>query len=130
MSDRPSEVQLRLLVAEDNQLNQTVLLAMLNKLGYAADGVANGVEAVAAVRAVEYSLVLMDCEMPEMDGFEATRQIRSSGAEVRNPNLPVIAVSAKPEHRDECRKAGMNGYLLKPIFMKDLEEIIKAWITG
>ncbi|HVS30065.1 MAG TPA: response regulator, partial [Thermoanaerobaculia bacterium] len=89
MSPRPD---IRILVAEDNPVNQRVVLRQLQRLGYQADVVANGVEAVVALDGARYDLILMDCQMPELDGFEASREIRSR--EERGRRTPIIALTA------------------------------------
>ena len=102
----------RVLVAEDNPVNREVVLAQLHMLGYAASAVENGADAVKAVESGDYDLVLMDCQMPVMDGFEATLHIRGSD----RPEIPIVAITADamPADRDRCLKGGMNDYLAKP----------------
>jgi CheY-like chemotaxis protein/HPt (histidine-containing phosphotransfer) domain-containing protein len=116
----------RLLLVEDNSINQRVALAILARLGYRADTVANGREAVTALCRAPYDLVLMDCQMPEMDGYEATRAIRAEGSPVLNRTVPVIAMTANAMtgDRDQCLKAGMDDYLVKPINSKLLAECL------
>ncbi len=115
----------RILVAEDNATNRAVALAQLEKLGYQADAVANGAEAVEALQRGEYDLVLMDCEMPVMDGFEATRLIRKSS----HPLVPIIALtaSAMSGDRDRCIREGMNDYLSKPVDLPQLADLLTKW---
>ena len=121
----------RILLAEDNSINQKVALAMLEKLGFRADVVANGEEAVKALEAVPYDLVLMDCQMPEMDGFEATRAIRGAGASVRNPNVPIVAMTAGALEgdREACIEAGMDDYIPKPVSPQALAEMLEKWLS-
>jgi CheY-like chemotaxis protein len=95
--------KIRILVAEDNPLNQRVAQAMLRKRGLQADVVANGQEAVNALQTVPYDLVLMDCQMPEMDGFEATRSVRQEGSKALNPSIPIIALTAYAMQGDRER---------------------------
>jgi CheY-like chemotaxis protein len=111
---------LRVLVAEDNQVNQLVIVAMLNKLGHRVDLVSDGREAVAAVQRGAYDLVLMDVQMPEMDGPTATRAIRR--LDLPAARLPIIALTANAMagHREEYLAAGMTDYVSKPIRMRDL----------
>jgi CheY-like chemotaxis protein/HPt (histidine-containing phosphotransfer) domain-containing protein len=120
----------RILVAEDNIVNQDVALAILRKLGARVELAGNGLEALAALRSGDYDLVLMDCEMPEMDGYEATRRIRDAETGVRNPQVPVIAFTADAVSgdREKCFEAGMNDYLAKPVDPGRLAEVLEKWI--
>jgi len=119
--------KLRVLVVEDNQINQLVAVNFLKKLNCNADVVANGKEAIQALKMIPYDMVLMDLEMPEMDGLEATGIIRSAGSGVRNNNIPVIAMTAHAikEEVDQCFETGMDGYIAKPVQLKELFEAIK-----
>ena len=120
----------RILLAEDNIINQKVTQGMLNKLGYKADVVANGLEAIRTLELIDYDLVLMDCQMPEMNGFEATASIRDAGSKVLNHNVPVIAVTANAMtgDREKCLEAGMSDYLSKPIKKAELADILQKWL--
>jgi signal transduction histidine kinase/DNA-binding response OmpR family regulator len=121
----------RVLAAEDNAVNSQLIARLLAKAGYQADLVANGAEAVEAVARVRYDVVLMDCQMPVMDGFEATAAIRAAEAGTGR-RLPIIALtaSAMAEDRERCRAADMDGYLTKPIKRGDLAETLERWIAG
>ena len=105
-----------------------VALAQLRKLGYQASAVTNGAEAVEAVQHGRYDLVLMDCQMPVMDGFEATRRIRGSV----HPGIPIIAVTADamPGDRDRCLSEGMNDYLAKPVELELLTDVLAKWLDA
>lgn len=121
----------RILVAEDNVTNQAVARALLKKLGYEIDIVVNGREAVEAVQNGSYALVLMDCQMPEMDGFEAASAIRSleKGTGVR---IPIVAFTANAllQDRDRCLAAGMDDHQPKPLRREDLERLLAAWLPS
>ncbi|MGB2602265.1 MAG: PAS domain S-box protein, partial [Candidatus Sulfotelmatobacter sp.] len=120
----------RILVVEDNATNQQVALAMLRKLGHWADAVENGVEALEALRRTDYDIVLMDCEMPGMDGYETARRVRCPSSGIRNPGIPIIALTAHAlvGDREKCIAAGMNDYLAKPIEPKQLGELLPRWL--
>ncbi|MBN1983504.1 MAG: response regulator [Chitinivibrionales bacterium] len=121
---------IRILIVEDNATNQEVILAMLYKIGYRADPVGNGIEAVTSLETIPYDLVLMDCQMPEMDGYEATRVIRNPTSSVLNHSIPIIALTAHTLQgdRDKCFAAGMNDYLSKPVKPKELAQCIAKWL--
>ncbi|HSK08056.1 MAG TPA: two-component regulator propeller domain-containing protein [Vicinamibacterales bacterium] len=122
-----ASARLRVLVAEDNRVNQKVATRMLEHMGHHVDVAANGLEAIQALRAMPYDLVLMDVQMPEMDGFEATRQIRDPATGLRNPSVPIIAMTAHAMKgdRERCLEAGMDGYVAKPVEPGALREAIE-----
>ena len=123
--------KMRILVAEDNPVNQKVAQAMLKKMGLRTDVVANGQEAVNALQMIPYNLVLMDCQMPEMDGFEATRIIRLGGSKALNPSIPIIAMTAATMRgdREKCIQAGMNDFIAKPVQKRELSEMLARWLA-
>jgi signal transduction histidine kinase/DNA-binding response OmpR family regulator len=110
-----TRLPLKILVAEDNAVNQKLVLRLLERHGYAADIVENGLQAVAAVDSADYDLVLMDVQMPEMDGLEATRRILASRTRGRAPRIAALTANAMAEDRAMCMAAGMDDYLSKPI---------------
>ena len=121
----------RILLAEDNVTNQQVALGLLKKLGLAAEAVANGQEALKALADIPYDLVLMDLQMPEMDGLEATRHIRNLQSAVRNHDVPIIAMTAHAMagDREKCLNAGMNGYVSKPVDPLSLAKELEKWLA-
>ncbi len=118
----------RLLLAEDNPVNQKVACKMLEKLGYRVDVASNGQEAVAAHERAPYPLIFMDCQMPEVDGFEATALIRKM--EGRSAHTPIVAMTANAMQgdRERCLAAGMDDYVAKPIRSKDLQAVLDTWL--
>ena len=121
----------RILLAEDNITNQRLALAMLEKLGYRADAVANGREAIHSLCHIPYDLVLMDCQMPDMDGYEAATLIRDPESRVLSHTLPVIALTAcaMQGDRERCLQAGMSDYISKPMRPRELAEALERWLT-
>ncbi len=122
----------RILLVEDNVINQKVAQTMLKSLGYRLDVVADGQEAVRAIQMIHYDLVLMDCQMPVMNGFEATAVIRSGGANRENCTIPIIAMTANATagDRETCVAAGMNDYLVKPVKKEILAMVIEKWLNS
>ena len=149
LAEANARVTAKILVAEDNVVNQKVVVRVLEKLGYRVDLVANGLEALDALARIPYAAVVMDCQMPEMDGFAATREIRRREAMGKGPeankgeegsfllphasrHVPIIAMTANAmqEDRDRCLAAGMDDYLSKPVQPKLLAEVLARWISA
>jgi CheY-like chemotaxis protein len=121
----------RILLAEDNLVNQRVAIKFFGKLGYNVDVVSNGKEAIAALSIHKFDIVFMDCQMPEMDGYAATGEIRNTDSSVLDHNVPVIAMTANAMKgdREKCIKAGMNDYLSKPVKPQELSDMLDKWIS-
>jgi CheY-like chemotaxis protein len=134
----PAEFEgVRVLLAEDNAVNQKVALALLKKLGCSADAVADGIEVLDALQRIPYALIFMDCQMPEMDGFEATRLIRKRELDTGQAcpwKAPVyiiaLTASSIQGDREKCLAAGMNDYVSKPVRLAELRAALGRWRTS
>jgi CheY-like chemotaxis protein/HPt (histidine-containing phosphotransfer) domain-containing protein len=125
-------VAARILLAEDNVTNQQVALGILKKLGLRADAVANGAEAVKALETLPYDLVLMDVQMPEMDGWRPRGTSAIPQSAIPNRQIPIIAMTAHALQgdRERCLEAGMNDYVTKPVSPKALARALEQWLPG
>jgi CheY-like chemotaxis protein len=123
--------KIRILVVEDNPVNQKVAQAMLRKMGFKADIVAGGQAGINALQMITYDMVLMDCHMPEMDGYEATRIIRNRESGAINPSIPIIAMTAATMQgdREKCIQSGMNDFIAKPVLIAELAEMLARWLA-
>jgi CheY-like chemotaxis protein len=121
-----SIICLRILLAEDNSVNQMVMLKMLNKLGYSADVAGNGTEVLESLEHQPYDLILMDVQMPEMDGFETTRAIRKRLAFEDQPRIIAITAYALEGDREKCLAAGMDDYISKPFKLDELRALLNS----
>src|SRR5207237_3182770 len=117
---------LRILLAEDNAMSQKVALRLLEQLGYRADVAENGREAIEALERQPYDVVLMDVQMPELDGLDATRQICERWPEETRPHIVAMTANALPEDREACFAAGMNDYVAKPIRAAEVVAALKS----
>jgi PAS domain S-box-containing protein len=125
---RISEINpLRILVAEDNVVNQKVTLKILDKMGYRADMAANGIEVIEAVRKIPYDLILLDILMPEMDGYHAAEYILLELPAERRPVIIAMTANAMDGEREKCLAAGMNDFISKPVRPQDLKELLLKW---
>jgi CheY-like chemotaxis protein len=121
----------RILVAEDNSISTKVIRGMLSKLNLEPDTASNGEEALSAMKNQQYDLVLMDCEMPVLDGFTATEMLRNWENIEQRPRTPVVALTAHilSEHKERARLAGMDGHMAKPVELSQLRELIEYWVA-
>jgi len=120
---------LRVLVAEDNEVNQKVVSRMLERLGHRVEVAVNGKDALERARAGTFDIVLMDCQMPEMDGFEATARIRAALTSMGRRRMPILALTANASDADRqrCIDAGMDAHLSKPLKLERLAEALATW---
>jgi CheY-like chemotaxis protein len=123
-----SEYPLSILIAEDNLINQKVALQIFNKMGYKPDIALNGLEVLKSIHHKNYDLIMMDVQMPEMDGLEATRIIRSGPG--KQPVIVAMTANAMIEDREMCLQAGMDAYLSKPVKLPDLIAVLKEFATS
>jgi CheY-like chemotaxis protein/HPt (histidine-containing phosphotransfer) domain-containing protein len=129
-SARDSRWSGRVLVAEDNTVNQLVIVSMLEARGVTADVAATGVEAVDAWARIPYDLVLMDCRMPEMDGYEATREIRRREQDAKRTPVVAMTAAALPSDRQRCLEAGMDDHVAKPVRARDLDAVLARYLRA
>ena len=121
----------RILVVEDNKVNQRVARGMLGKFGVDVDLVANGEEAMSVLEQRSYDLIFMDCQMPVLNGFDTTRKIRDQESKVINHAIPIIAMTANALQgdRDRCIAAGMDDYISKPISASKVQQMLEQWLS-
>lgn len=124
-----TERQMKLLLAEDNYVNQEVAVDILQRLGCVVDVAVNGVDVIKAVEQNDYDMILMDCQMPVMDGYAATMLLRKREKQCHLPQIPVIAITAHAliESREKCLASGMSDYLCKPISFSAIEAMLAKW---
>jgi CheY-like chemotaxis protein len=128
---RPQFNGVHILLVEDNLVNQKLMSTIITSVGCTMDLAANGIEAVACAQSSHYDIILMDCQMPKMDGFEATREIRADKVGL-NKATPIVAITAKALHgdREKCIEAGMNEYITKPIKPQTIYEVIRKFASN
>ncbi|MDX1803202.1 MAG: response regulator, partial [Alcanivorax sp.] len=128
--ERQRRKSFRLLLVEDNEVNQLVTRGMLSKLGYQVKTVSNGETALALMEQEPFDLVLMDCMMPDMDGFDVTRQMRESEQKAEGLRTPVVAITANTAEgvQARCLAAGMDDFLAKPVHLDALETVLRRWL--
>ena len=127
LAGRSAGCPIRVLVAEDNVVNQKVAIRMLERLGLRADVAANGRETVRMFELLPYDLIFMDCQMPEMDGYEATRKIRHREEPGRHVAIIAMTADAMAGCREQCIEAGMDDFIVKPVAMEGLFEVLQRW---
>jgi len=122
----PASAKVSILLAEDNRINQKVALGLLQNLGYTADTAITGIEVLVALKEKEYDIILMDCQMPELDGYETTRRIRATPS-LASPRIIAMTANAMRGESDKCLAAGMDDYLSKPVRLEALRDALARW---
>jgi signal transduction histidine kinase/DNA-binding response OmpR family regulator/HPt (histidine-containing phosphotransfer) domain-containing protein len=128
LTEGRSHAQIRILLAEDNEVNQRIAVKLLERMGCRVDVAVNGQRALDALETMRYDLILMDCQMPEMDGFEATRAIRTREGDGRRTPIVAMTANAMAGDRERCLEAGMDGYLTKPVRPDELTATLSQWL--
>ena len=118
---------LRILIAEDNLVNQKLVISLLNLMGYQVDAVGNGKEVLDILDKKDFDIILMDIQMPEMDGIEATEKIIETIPIDKQPKVIAVTANSMAEDREKCLKAGMVDYMAKPILLYELQKMIEKW---
>jgi CheY-like chemotaxis protein/HPt (histidine-containing phosphotransfer) domain-containing protein len=126
--DMSQDIPLKILVAEDNMINQKLIVKILSQLGFQADVVGNGIEAIEELKRVRYDIVFMDVQMPEMDGIEATRYIAQNWKSDERPFIIAMTANVMQGDKEKCLNAGMDDYLSKPVIIDDVQKIIEKWV--
>jgi CheY-like chemotaxis protein len=121
------KMPVRILLAEDNIINQKVAVGLLHNIGYAADVANNGMEVLSALELRPYDIILMDCQMPELDGYETTQRIRSN-TKMNSTRIIAMTANAMRGESEKCLDAGMNDYLSKPVRLEALRDMIARWM--
>lgn len=124
--------QTRVLIVDDSPLNLRTVSCLLERLGCRTAVAESGEQALELLRSDDFDLVLMDCLMPGMDGYQTTGLIRAPDSRTRNPEVPVVALTARVDLacRERCREAGMNDFVEKPVNRPRLEAVLERWVTG